>query len=139
MEAIEAMVDRETEAWNRKDAGTLLSLFHPDMVWIWPPTDRSHDPMTWVMPLGRFNAERWRSGWQSLFESHDLISNERLTHRIEATPEGDGGFAVVDIDTRWRNTTTGVEDRWHGRVCKIYARCNGTWRMTMQTGALIYD
>ena len=30
---IQAMVDRETTAWDRQDAETLVSLFHPDMVW----------------------------------------------------------------------------------------------------------
>ena len=31
------MVDRETRAWDTKDAGALVDLFHPDMVWPWPP------------------------------------------------------------------------------------------------------
>ena len=30
---IQAMVDRETAAWDRQDADALVSLFHPDMVW----------------------------------------------------------------------------------------------------------
>jgi len=41
---IRAMVDRKTEAWNRQDAETLVSLFHPDMVWPWPPDEHSHGP-----------------------------------------------------------------------------------------------
>ena len=41
---IQAMVDRETEAWNRQDADALVALFHPDMVWPWPPDARAHDP-----------------------------------------------------------------------------------------------
>jgi uncharacterized protein (TIGR02246 family) len=40
---IREMVDRETEAWNAKDADGLLELFHPDMVWPWPPDNLSHD------------------------------------------------------------------------------------------------
>jgi uncharacterized protein (TIGR02246 family) len=34
---IQALVDRETAAWNARDAEALVSLFHPDMVWPWPP------------------------------------------------------------------------------------------------------
>ena len=40
---IQAMVDRETEAWNRQDAEALVSIFHPDMVRPRPPDGRSHD------------------------------------------------------------------------------------------------
>jgi ketosteroid isomerase-like protein len=136
--AVRAMVDLETSAWDRKDAATLVSLFHPDMVWPWPPSADSHDPITWVMPLGRFNADRWRASWQALFDTHDLVSNHRIIQRVEVTPEGDGGFAVVDIDTLWRRRSDQVEDRWQGRTCKVYARCADGWRMTMQTGVLRY-
>jgi ketosteroid isomerase-like protein len=50
---IQAMVDRETSAWDRQDAEALVSLLHPDMVWPWPPDAASHDPQSWVFPLGR--------------------------------------------------------------------------------------
>ena len=136
--AITEMVHRETDAWNRQDADALVVLFHPDMVWPWPPSPDSHDPVTWVMPMGRFNADRWRSSWQTLFDSHDLVSNERTVRRVAATPEGDGGFAVVDIDTVWRRRSDGQEDRWHGRVCKVYALCDSGWKITMHTGVLRY-
>jgi len=33
---IQEMIDRETNAWDAKDAGALASIFHPDMVWPWP-------------------------------------------------------------------------------------------------------
>jgi ketosteroid isomerase-like protein len=133
------MVNRETDAWNRKDPGALVALFHPDMVWPWPPNPESHDPMKWVMPMGRFNADRWRAIWQELFDTHDLIRNDREIQRVEGTPEGDGGFAVVDIETVWRRRADGVEDRWKGRVCKVYARLADGWKMTMHTGVLVYD
>jgi ketosteroid isomerase-like protein len=136
--AVIDMVNRETEAWNRKDADALVALFHSDMVWPWPPTPDSHDPISWVMPMGRFNAERWRAIWQELFDTHDLVRNDRTIRRVEVTPEGDGGFAVVDIDTAWRRRSDGVEDAWTGRVCKVYARCADGWRLTMHTGVLIY-
>jgi ketosteroid isomerase-like protein len=35
--AVRDMVNRETEAWNRKDADALVALFHPDMAWPWRP------------------------------------------------------------------------------------------------------
>jgi hypothetical protein len=60
---IQALVDRETEAWNRQDSESLVSIFHPDMVWLWPPDAAAHDPLLWVFPFGRFNRERWKAGW----------------------------------------------------------------------------
>lgn len=136
--AIIEMVNRETEAWNRKDADGLVALFHRDMVWPWPPSSDAHDPTTWVMPMGRFHAERWRASWQALFDSHDLVSNDRTIKRVATTAEADGGFAVVDIDTVWRRRSDGEEDRWCGRVCKVYALCDGEWKITMHTGVLRY-
>jgi len=59
--------------------------------------------MTWVMVWGRFNAERWRHGWQELFDTHMLVHNQREIKRIVVSAEGDGAFAVVDIDTLWRH------------------------------------
>lgn len=46
---IQAMVDRETEAWNRMDAEALVSICHPDMVWPWPPDPHAHDPAEWKL------------------------------------------------------------------------------------------
>jgi len=45
---IEDMVHRETRAWNARDAEALVELFHPDMIWPWPPTSADHDPATWI-------------------------------------------------------------------------------------------
>jgi len=137
--AIRRMVDRETDAWNRKDGDALVALLHPDMVWPWPESERGHDPLTWTTGMGWFNADRWRAAWQSLFDQNDLVSNERRSLRVEVTLEGDGGFAVVDIDTRWRAFQSGAEDRWFGRVRKVDAYCNDGWKMTMHTGILRYD
>ena len=52
---IEEIVDRETRAWDRQDVELLLSVFHHQMVWPWPPEPTSHDPIGWVMPFGRFD------------------------------------------------------------------------------------
>ena len=62
-----AMVNAETAAWNARDAEELVSLFHPDTVWPWPPNADAHDPMEWVMPFGRFDHERWKRLWQKPF------------------------------------------------------------------------
>jgi Domain of unknown function (DUF4440) len=134
---IQEIVDRETRAWDTRDVELLLSVFHPDMVWPWPKTPRSHDPMDWVLEWGRYDAERWGRGWQELFETHELVRNERETRKIEVSREGDGAFAVVDIDTVWRDRG-GNELRWKGRVCKVYSKVGCEWKMTMHTGVLEY-
>jgi hypothetical protein len=134
---IQEIVDRETRAWDTRDVDLLLSVFHPDMVWPWPRTPRSHDPMEWVLEWGRYDAERWGRGWRELFDTHELARNERETRKIEVSREGDGAFAVVDIDTVWRDAD-GNESRWKGRVCKVYSKVGSEWKMTMHTGVLEY-
>lgn len=136
---IEELVHRETRAWDRQDADLLISILHPDMVWPWPPHADAHDPMEWVLVWGRFDRERWRRGWQALFDSHELVHNRREIRRIEVSAEHDGGFAVVDVDTLWRNRTDGSEQHWKGRACKFYTRlADGEWRMIAHTGLLNY-
>jgi Domain of unknown function (DUF4440) len=134
---IEEIVDRETRAWDTRDVGLLLSVFHPDMVWPFPRTSRSHDPMEWVLELGRYDAERWGRVWQELFDTHELVRNEREIQKIEVSREGDGALAVVDIDTLWRDRD-GNEDHWKGRVCKVYSKVDDEWKITMHTGVLEY-
>jgi hypothetical protein len=134
---IEEIVARETRAWDTRDVDLLLTVFHPDMVWPWPRTTRSHDPMDWVLEWGRYDPERWGRGWQELFDTHELVRNERELRKIEISREGDGAFAVVDIDTVWRDPQ-GDERRWKGRVCKVYSKVGGEWKMTMHTGVLEY-
>jgi len=92
-EQIRTLVDTETGAWNTRDANALVSLFHPDTVWPWPPHAAAHDPMQWVMPFGKFDRERWRSSWQALFDTHDLVHNKRETLRALVSEQGDGAFA----------------------------------------------
>ena len=136
--AIREVVDRETRAWDTQDAELLVSCFHPAMVWPWPPTPRSHDPMTWVMEWGRFDAERWKRGWQALFDSHALVHNVRAIRKVVVSREGDGAFAVVDIDTVWRHRSSGAVQQWTGRTCKMYTRVGTQWKMIAQTGVLAY-
>ena len=134
---IEEIVDRETRAWDTRDVDLLLTVFHPDMVWPWPKTPLSHDPMEWVLEWGRYHPERWGRGWRELFDTHELVRNERGIKKIEVSREVDGAFAVVDMDTVWRGPD-GNESRWKGRVCKVYSKVGGEWKMTMHTGVLEY-
>jgi ketosteroid isomerase-like protein len=131
------IVNRETEAWDAQDVEKLISVFHPDMVWPWPPSSHSHDPMDWVMVMGRYDRERWKKTWQQLFDSHVLVHNRREMRRIEISEQGDGAFAVVDVDTLWRDRG-GKDFHWKGRACKVYSRIGQEWKMTMHTGLLEY-
>jgi len=80
---------------------------------------------------------RWRGRWKGLFDTYELVHNRRIIKKIEVSEEGDGAFAVVDIDTLWRDKD-GNEDHWKGRVCKVYSKVGNEWKMTMHTGALEY-
>jgi len=134
---IREMVDRETHAWDTKDVDLLLTVFHPDMVWPWPRTPLSHDPLDWVIGFGRFDEQRWRERWAGLFETHDLVHNRRRIRSILVSPEGDAALAVVDIDTLWRDGE-GNESRWKGRVSKGYTKMGDEWKLIMHTGVLEY-
>jgi hypothetical protein len=137
---VRAVVDRETQAWDTQDVDLLLSVFHPDMVWPWPPSYTAVDPVDWHLVLGRFDEQRWRAEYEELFATYELVHNRRSVVRIEVSGEGDGAIAVVDIDTLWRERATGDEsNHWLGRTCKVYALMPDGWKMTMQTGALRYS
>jgi ketosteroid isomerase-like protein len=136
-EEIVEIVNRETRAWDTKDVELLLSVFHPDMVWPWPRTPESHDPMDWVIVWGRYDRERWKRGWQQLFDTHTLDRNHRSIQKIEISEQGDGAFAVVNVDTLWRDAN-GHDFHWKGRACKVYSWMGSEWKMTMHTGLLNY-
>ena len=135
---IGALVDAETVAWDARDAEALVALFHPDTVWPWPPDSAAHDPMSWVMPIGRFDRERWKGAWQALFDTHDLVHNKRNTLRVVVSEQGDGAFAVVDVDTLWRNRATKQPFHWKGRACKVYTKVGERWVFLFHTGLLEY-
>lgn len=134
---IQKIVDQETEAWNRKSVDLLLSIFHPDMVWVWPSDSKKHDPMTWTSMLGKFDQARWTKVYSEWFSTFDLIHNHRKTQKLFVTKQGDGAFAVVDIDTLWRSQS-GEESHWKGRTCKTYVKTDQGWKMLAQTGVLDY-
>ena len=135
---IQKVIDLETSAWDRKDADALVDLFHPDMVWPWPPGPSSHDPLTWVFPLGRYDRERWKKQWQQLFDDYELMHNNRETIRIIISEEGDGAFAVVDVDTLWRHRGNGELFHWKGRAGKGYTKVKDKWFLIYHTGLLEY-
>lgn len=135
---IKEIVDRETKAWDTQNVDLLISIFHPDMVWPFPKTSLSHDPMEWELVLGRFNKEKWSREWKTLFNNYILEHNIREIKKILISEEKDGALAVVDIDTLWINKTDRHKNHWKGRVCKVYSECTDGWKMTMHTGVLIY-
>ncbi len=135
---IQEMVDRETRAWDAQNAAALVAIFHPDMVWPWPRDALAHDPNGWVFPFGRFDRARWQAAWQELFDTHILVRNRRRTVKIVVSAQGDGAFAVVDVDTLWRHRETGAESHWEGRACKGYTKVGDTWKLIMHTGLLDY-
>jgi ketosteroid isomerase-like protein len=108
------------------------------MVWPWPPDGSAHDPERWVFPYGRFDAARWRAGWEELFRTHRLVHNRRRTTRIQVSAEGDGAFAVVDVDTLWERRADAAPFHWKGRACKGYTRVGGSWLLIFHTGLLDY-
>jgi len=108
------------------------------MVWVWPPSNKDHDPLTWETDLGKFNYPRWKRFYSDFFEQHQLVHNRRHTQRICISKEKDGAFAVVDIDTLWRRKHDGKSMHWKGRVCKVYAKVGHHWKLTMHTGVLEY-
>ena len=136
---IQAAIDRETAAWNEQDTEALVSVFHPDMVWPWPPDSKSHDPATWVFPQGRFNRERWIGIYRELFRDYELVHNVRKTVRILVSEEEDGAFAVVDVDTLWRRRSDGELMPWKGRASKGYTLVGERWLLIFHTGLLDYE
>ena len=125
---IKEIVKRETRAWNTQDIDLLMTIFHSDMVWAWPRTPQSHDPMDWVLEWGRYDYNRWRNGWLTLFNTHKLEHNHRDIKKIEISKERDGAFAVVDIDTLWIDKN-GNKNHWKGRTCKVYTKIENEWKM----------
>ena len=138
IEQIKEIVNRETRAWDTQDVSLLLSVFHPDMVWPWPPTAEAHNPIDWVFVLGRYDTQRWSRFFEEFFASHTLIHNKRNIIKIEISKETDGAFAVIDIDTLWKDENHDNQN-WIGRVCKVYSKVGDVWKLTMHTGVLDYS
>ncbi len=118
---IHEIINRETSAWNQKSVALLLSVFHSDMVWVWPTDSQKHDPLTWTSHLGKFDQERWTTVYNNWFSTFELVRNDRKTLKIFVAKQEDGAFAVVDVDTLWRSES-GEESHWFGRTCKTYTK-----------------
>ena len=47
------------------------------MVWPWPKTPNSHDPMDWEMVLGRFNKDNNQNQWKGrVCKVYSKVSSE---------------------------------------------------------------
>jgi ketosteroid isomerase-like protein len=80
--------------------------------------------------MGKFNFERWRQIYIVLFNSHKLVHNIRNLQKIVVSSEGDDAFAVVDVDTLWRNKEKMKDFHGEGRACKIYTKMhNEEWKI----------
>jgi ketosteroid isomerase-like protein len=130
---IKEIVNRETKAWSDKNIQLLMSIFHPDMVWVWPTDSKNLDPVSWALPQGKFDEVRYSKIYSSWFNNFEIIRNDRRTVKILISGEGDGAFAVVDIDTLWRSKE-GQESHWFGRTGKTYAKTPMGWKMINQVG-----
>ena len=111
---IQALIDRETLGLNTKNPDLFLDMIHPDMVWPWPPTPRDHHPVRWKFVVGRFNKERWRQYFQAFFDHYDLVHNHRETIKVEVSLEEDAAFAIMDVDSLWRDKDSKQEIHWEG-------------------------
>ena len=89
--------------------------------------------------MGRYDRGRWKSSWEDLFRTHELVNNHRHTVRIVVSEQGDGAFAVVDVDTLWRERGSGTLMQWKGRTCKGYSKVGGQWLLIFHTGVLDYS
>lgn len=143
---IQEIIDRESRAYETGDTELMLTVFHPDMVWAWPPHNRAYDPMEWVLRMGRFNYDRWYQLLELFFSTHTLVHNRRVTQKIVMSAEQDGAFAVVDVDTLFIQKPDG-DSPWHsgsgesrtlGRACKIYTTVNDEWKLLYQPGTMHY-
>lgn len=137
IEEIKEIVNRETEAWNTKSVDLLLSIFHPDMVWVWPQDNISHNPIDWKLPLGKFDFNRWKAVYEKLFSENKLVKNERNIVDIKISKEGDGAFAIVNVDTVWEDNE-GKQTHWLGRAGKTYTKTNDGWKLIAHHGLLKY-
>ncbi len=148
---IQEMIDREGRAFDTADAELMITIYHPDMVWAWPPHSRAYDPMEWIMRLGRFNYDHWLKMTKLFLDTHKLVHNHRVTKKIVMSEEQDGAFAIVDVDTLFMQNPD-KDSPWHddghdgegnefhilGRACKIYTTVGDEWKMLYQPGTMHY-
>ena len=137
IDEIKEIVNRETKAWDNKDVELLLSIFHPDMVWVWPKDNKSYNPIDWKLPLGKFDYKRWMKVYTDMFKKYQLLRNNRKIIDIKMSEDGNGAFAVVDVDTLWEDKN-GNQSHWLGRAGKTYVKVGSDWKMISHFGLLVY-
>ena len=84
---IKEIVDRDTDAWNNKDTEKLLSIFQPDMVWPWPRTFDSHDPVDWIFEVEGLIIKDIKKISNEFFKSHILVHNKKITQNSYLRPK----------------------------------------------------
>ena len=131
VDAIENVIHRETQAWDEGDVDLLFGIFHPELVWIWPPTGFVGDLLGSKLQVSRFDPDHWRAGWSSIF-SNELLRNERQIRKVTPSPRGDAAVAVVEVAASWR-TAQGAAG-WSGLATKCYVRVGGGWKMITHIG-----
>ena len=140
------IIERESRAFETADAELMLTIYHPDMVWAWPPHAKAHDPMEWIMRVGRFDYEKWLAMTKLFMGTHKLIHNRREIMKILMTDEQDGALAVVDIETSFEQTPD-EHSPWDegggivevkGRAAKIYTLVEEEWKLLYQPGTMHY-
>ena len=145
-EEIKEIVERESRAFEMADAKLMLTIYHPDMVWAWPPHAKAHDPMEWIMRVGRFDYDRWLHLTQLFMDTHKLIQNERAIKKILMSDEQVGALAVGDINTVFEQSPD-EESPWSdgggrlevkGRAAKIYTTVGDEWKLLYQPGTMHY-
>lgn len=136
-EEITEIVNRETKAWDTQDVELLLSIFHPDFVWVWPKDNHSPNPLDWNLPLGKFNYDRWKDYYSKMFSKYKLVKNNRKIVNIKISSEKDGAFAIVEVDTLWEDAQ-GKQMHWHGLAGKTYSKINGEWKLISHYGLLLF-
>ena len=133
---IQAMVDRETDAWDRQDAETLVSLFHPDMVWPWPPDADSHDPARMGLPAGPLRPRAVATGLAGPLRFARLVHNRRRTVRIEVSRSRTAPSRSSTSTRSGENRASGQPFHWKGRACKGYTKVGDRWLLIFHTGLL---
>ena len=135
---IRALVDCETEGWKQ----TMWILFYLSFIQIWFGPGL-HIRMHTTLQNGFL-----KSGVliESVGARTDIVSLMTMTRftiiskgtKIEVNSEGDGAFAIVDIDTRWRHKVTGDDLLGKDVFASFIQRCQMETENIFQTGHLHY-
>ena len=91
-------------------------------------------------PQGRYDPERWKCRLGGAVRTTtSSCTTSAVPFESSVSEEGDGAFAVVDVDTLWRRRADGQPFHWKGRACKGYTKVGGRWLLIFHTGLLEYQ